>query len=678
MPVDTCTSGPVSEVLHGKTVIDPYRWLEDRALPETEGWIRGQQSRCEGYFSTCPGLDAIRVHVRDYLDVEVVDQPAKVEGRYFYRRRSRGQEQACIYVCDIPTGNERLLVDPSDQGPFTSVSIHRISPNGSLLAYELRRGGEDKQAICVVDVKSGQTLQNGIAVGYARGFAFRPSDDGFYYCHETLPSIGEHIIRLHLFRHPEADRAIFRVPRTEGSRLILTADAANLGAIFLQQNCSDSVSQLFIAPLVNDSKWIKVFSDKTLVHHAFLHQGRIFVLKNTEDKGSAVVELTSDGRETQTLIPCQSTPIRQVATAKGRIYANLIDGGVPSIHCWTLNGEYLGIIDAPKEGSIALLVNHNQSESNIFYTYESFGQPRTIFEYDPSTKRSEVWHQRTSTKLQSGLTTCRISFQSKDGAKIPVTLVSPSDRSPGQPAPVILTGYGGFGAPMAPQFSVLATIMRDLGVVFAIAHIRGGGEFGRQWHEAGRRHNRQNAIDDFIETAEWLCEHGITTPRQLAIFGGSNAGLLVAAAMTQRPQLFGAVLCIAPLLDMVRYERFDLAARWRTEYGTAEEVDDFRALYAYSPYHHVEPDINYPPIMFVTGDKDDRCNPGHVRKMAARLQSRPSQRSPVIVDYSEQRGHVPALPLSTRVEALARRAAFLCNELNVSPHAGGSHEAARN
>jgi prolyl oligopeptidase len=523
-------------------------------------------------------------------------------------------------------------------------------------------------------MKSGRTLHRGLEVGYAGGFAFRPSNDGFYYCHEIQPSMEEHTIRLHLFAEPHAEKVVFRAPRTRESRLILTADALHLGALWLHECRSEIVSDFFIAPLERVSKWIRIPPHQGRSYHPFLHQGRIFALRIAEHGGLAVTELASDGRETHTIIPSKAPAIRQIAIAKDRIYANHLDRGIPAISIWSLNGEYLGVIDVPKAGSITLLANHGQRESNVFYTYESFDQPLTTFEYDSERNQSRVWHQRTLRTSQNPSIARHTSFQSKGGWEIPLTLVSPKNLSPARPAPTILTSYGGFGAPMSPQFSVLGATMRELGGIFAIAHVRGGGELGQPWHEAGRKQNRQNAIDDFIAAAEWLCAHGITTPKQLAIFGGSNAGLLVAAAMTQRPRLFGAVLCIAPLLDMVRYERFDLALRWRDEYGTAENTDDFRALYAYSPYHHVDEDIDYPPVMCVSGDKDDRCNPAHVRKMAARLQSRSAQRSPVIVDYSEQRGHVPALPLSTRVEALARRIAFLCKELTISLPAGGDHE----
>jgi prolyl oligopeptidase len=218
---------------------------------------------------------------------------------------------------------------------------------------------------------------------------------------------------------------------------------------------------------------------------------------------------------------------------------------------------------------------------------------------------------------------------------------------------------------MTPQFSVFVAVMLALGAVFAIPSIRGGSEFGKEWYEAARSKNRQVAFDDFIAGAQWLCDQQITTHEQLAIFGGSNSGLLVGVAMTQRPDLFRAVLCIAPLLDMVRYERFDEARKWRFEYGTVEERDEFASLYAYSPYHHVQEALNYPATLFVAGDKDTRCNPAHVRKMAALLQGRSAQSSAILVDYTSERGHSATLPLNVRIDALTRRVAFVCSELGI-------------
>jgi len=240
------------------------------------------------------------------------------------------------------------------------------------------------------------------------------------------------------------------------------------------------------------------------------------------------------------------------------------------------------------------------------------------------------------------------------------------------PRPVVMTAYGGFGVTLTPQFSVFVTVLMECGFFLAIPEIRGGADRGRLWYEAARARNRQIAFDDFIAAADWLCSEGITDSSKLAIFGGSNSGILVGAALTQRPDLFRAALCVAPLLDMVRYHLFDRARIWANEYGTAEDQDDFRALFAYSPYHHIDDNVNYPAVLFVCGDQDTRCNPAHARKMTARLEGRPAQQYPILIDHSPERGHAPTMPLSVRAEALTNRIAFICHELAVPAPQGGT------
>ena len=301
----------------------------------------------------------------------------------------------------------------------------------------------------------------------------------------------------------------------------------------------------------------------------------------------------------------------------------------------------------------------------MFYSRESFTEVPQLFEFSSDSRRSAEWPSLSDIHPKLPFSTDTLLYTSNDGTEVPMYFVTSSAHSFSVGNPVLMTSYGGFGVSVTPQYSVLLTVLLKLGVSVALPCIRGGADLGRGWYDAGRRTNRQVAIADFIAAAESL---SVGTPfgvRPIAVLGGSNSGLLVAAAMTQRPDLFRVVLCIAPLLDMVRYETFDNATNWREEYGTVSEPDEFQALYAYSPYHHVDERVDYPGMMFVTGDKDDRCNPAHVRKMVARLQGRFAQIHPVIVDYSEERGHAPVMPLSTRIDALTHRIAFLCNELGV-------------
>lgn len=665
------------EIIHGTLVWDPYRWLEDGNLPETHDWIRSQQRLCERYFESCPGLDAIKRRVRDYLDVEVIDQPACVRSRYFYRKRSPGQEQGVICMREISSDSERMLVNPYEGSRFTSVGIHRISPDGSLLAYERKQGGSDRKEIRFVDVSTGRVLPNHIPQGYGRGLVF--SRHGYFYCHEADQDAHEHRIYYEDFAFANQSRVVFRVPRTRGSRLLLTGNAHRLGAIRLCPQGQDVLIDFWIADLVDRTPdWIGIFRNRRGPCSPILWHDRILVLVETESNSSQLIDLSTNGEEKGIVVPEKETPIQQIAITRDRIFVSYLDRGMASIDTWLLNGRHADPVNLPVGGTIQILPVYGEDADSFFYTFESFDVPPAIYQHHPLTNTSLLWHQRgPADRIRCSDVQDRI-LRSKDDARIPLTLVAAEQKDiPKGPRPVIMTCYGGFGVTATPQFSVLAAIMMELGAVFALPHVRGGGEFGKAWHNAGRQRNRQASFDDFIAAAEWLCGHGLTTPAQLGIFGGSNSGLLVAAVMTQRPALFGAVLCIAPLLDMIRYEKFDQAMKWTLEYGTVENPEDFQALHAYSPYHHVAEDVDYPATLFVSGDKDDRCNPAHVRKMAALLQKRSAQKYPVIVDYSEERGHAPVLPLSVRIRALARRIAFLCRELQIPIPSGGFGAATR-
>lgn len=669
---------PVEEMIHGIVVGDPYRWLEGRNSPETQEWIHGQQRHCDEYFAGYSELGAIRRRVREYLDVEMIDQPLRIGSRYFYRRRERGREQGCIYVRDAVVG-ERLLVDPSTLGSFASVAIHHVSDDGSLLAYELKLGGGEQKTIHILEVPSGRTLRDCVESGYARGFSFSRDLQGLYYSRETSESHSDSTIRFHRLGSPAADEVCFCAPRTPGSRLLLASDEVHLGAVYLHQNDGGPVIDFWIASRNAPDKWRLVFANRELPFHPILRHGRIFALSYGNSMSGTLIELSHDGDQIRTVIPQQEAMIRQVAIAKDRIFVNLLQRMVPAIQSWTFEGKNLGLLDLPTDGTIKLLPNRSSSAAtSVFYTCESFIRPLAIFELRPDTEEPLLWQQKHSLPGGPSALVRNAVYSSKDETEIPMTVVEPVGTGL-QPVggPAIMTGYGGFGVPMTPQFSVLVAVMMELGVVFLLPHIRGGGEFGKEWHDSARRRNRQFAFDDFIAAAEWACAERVTMPEKLAIFGGSNSGLLVGVAITQRPDLFRAALCIAPLLDMVRYQLFDQAANWEQEYGTIADLEDFKALYAYSPYHHIKQNTAYPAVLFVTGDKDDRCNPAHVRKMAASLQDSEVQRSPIIVDYSEERGHSPVLPLSVRIDALSRRIAFLCKELNLPVVFGGQHETPR-
>lgn len=382
---------PVEEMIHGVLVQDPYRWLEDRSLAETEEWIREQQRRCDGYFANCEELASIRPRVRQYCDIEMIDQPARISSLYFYRRRSPGQEQAGIYVRDAVTGVERLLIDPSAEGPFVSVSIYRISANGRMLAYERKQGGEDKGSIHIVDVGNGARLPCAIERGYARGFAFSRDNRGFFYCHDVGYE-EDYTVEFQDFDDPAGRQVVFRVARSQASRLTLLADSVHLGVVRIYQVGGDPVEDLWISERRDPTNWRKVLAAKRLPFSPILADGKLFALRYGRSSHAEFVELTLDGDEIRTIIQDEGSMIRQLTIAGQNVYT-CSSNSESILRASRLSGQHLPELALPEQGTIELLPNLGDGNS-LFLSHESFTSPPTIWEHVPDSGSLFAWTER--------------------------------------------------------------------------------------------------------------------------------------------------------------------------------------------------------------------------------------------------------------------------------------------
>jgi prolyl oligopeptidase len=671
MPGEIATMPAIFETLHGVSVADPYRWLEDRSSRETARWLAKQSAGFENYVRKLGSLETLRERVRNYVDVESVDQIGMVHDRFFYRKRGIADQQPSIYVMELSDRSERVLVDPSRQGPYTAVGIHRISVDASLLAFEVKQGGEHCKAIHVVDVVTGIVFPDHLDRGLARGFAFRAANDGFYYCHESIEdpitSDKDHTVLFHRMGTSMAsDHVLLKLPRSRSSKLVLLADGDMLGAVYYHELAQDPVVDFYAAMQSEGDAWKCVCRNQPASFSPFFAGGRVFahVFHNTPNGEIVELDATS-GRPTRVIVPEWNVRSRQCVIAMSRLFVSYLVGTDTVVRVWSLDGDYLGELQLERGCTWDLVLAYSNEARELFLCRESFTSPPTLFRYQPKTGERTVWAKRQA-PASAGLFVVRtLTYLSKDGAEVTLSLMGLADPLIPQNRPMIMTAYGGFGITMTPRFSAFVSVLLELGFLFALPQIRGGGERGNSWYEAARGRRRQTAFDDVIAAAEWLCKEGFTSAQRLAIFGGSNSGLLVGAAITQRPDLFRAALCMAPLLDMVRYHLFDLALNWAAEYGTADDSEDFRALLAYSPYHQVREGIDYPAVLFVSGDKDTRCNPAHARKMTARLQDRAAQERTILLDHSAERGHAPTMPLGERVNGITHRVAFLCHELGV-------------
>ena len=670
MPPPPCSPAEVvSEILHGVEVLDPYRWLEDQQSARTRAWIAEQHRYTRSYFDALAGRDRIQERIRALLDVETCDSIQIAGGKYVFRKRIPGSEQPCIFLRHGTHGEDQLLIDPAQRGTgkYTAVIPLRLSPDGQLLLYEAKQGGERTGTFQLYDVDRRCTLPDGLPRGYLRGFAFAPDLQGFYYVHRAVGSERPHYraAKYHIFGTDiGADQEVFFAGEDERLSLLIVPGVNELG--FLLYRVADKVyTDFYLWNLRREDppeRWIQRASYRFAPR--LLHS-RLLALTDLDCPNSRIVQVrkwAGEGPEFVDVIPSSDLPIRNWIATENRIYVLYSHETCTEIRIFDSSGNPLGAMPTGEYDTVRMMAASENGE--VFFERESFTAPIHTYRYSPE-NGAQLWARRSVPFDSDGFAHRRVWFTAPDGTNIPMFLVGRPEVLEGGGHPAIMTSYGGYGVPVTPQFSVFVAFLIERGCLFALPNIRGGSEFGAEWHHAARRHNRQVAFNDFIAAAEWLINTGKTTPEKLAIFGGSNAGLLVGAALTQRPDLFRAVVCMVPLLDMLRYHLFDNTGLWKEEFGTAEDREDFAVLAGYSPYHRVRDGVSYPATMIVSGDADQNCNPMHARKMTARLQAANVSSHPILLDYSQYRGHSPVLPLSHRIEALTDRMAFLCDQLQL-------------
>jgi len=652
-------------------VTDPYRWLEEQDSPRTRHWIEEQRSFARACLDHFPGRDRIHRRIREFLAVETYDSLQKAGSKYFFRKRLADQEQPCICMRVGADGDDQLLVDPAEHGAgkYTAVKPLRVSPDGRLLLFEVKEGGERTGTFKLLEIESRRTLPDVLPRGYLRGFAFAPDGRSFCYVHESAKE--KEPYRHAAFRHVlgtefSEDREIFFAGEGEKVRLSLTSDVRRIGFLvyrFLEKTQTD----FYLQPWESETAPEHIVSDADYIFGPMFFRGRILAITDRNAPNLRIVELRlRPGAEPEWMdvIPESDSRIQQWAVADDRIMTLSAKAMDRQIRVFDLAGRKTEEVAVNPEETFRI-TGAAPASDEVILERESFTDPVRIVRYSPERKECALWAKKTVPGGLSDVSHTQTWYPSKDGTRIPMYLVGRKEVLAGGCHPAIMTSYGGYGVSMTPQFSVFVAFLIERGCLFALPNIRGGSEFGAAWHDAAKRRNRQTAYDDFLSAAEWLIEARRTTAGKLAIFGGSNSGLLVGAAITQRPELFRAAVCMVPMLDMLRYHLFDNAHVWSEEFGTAEDRDDFEALRCYSPYHQVRDGVAYPGTMIVSGDADRNCNPLHARKMTARLQAANASPHPIFLDYSKFRGHSPVLPLSARIDALTDRMAFLCDQLQL-------------
>jgi len=666
----------VVDVLHGIEVPDPYRWLEDQEAPETRAWIDAQNAYTDSVLADLPGRDALSRRFTELLKTDTVSFPTVRGNRYFYSKRKADQDLRVIYLRDGEDGEEQVLIDPHPWSEDHSVSagVLDISRDGTLLAYSVREGGEDEMTIKLFDVDARADLPDALPKSLYFSLAITPDNRGFYYVHqgEDGPRIYYHALGadratdVKLFGDGYGREKILIASLAEDGRYLTVnvfyGSSADQSEVYLADlGASDPASGISFQPVVTD------------VPARFVGEtagGRLYIQSNWEAPNNRIfaVDPAHLAREAWTeIVPTrEDAVIEGFSPAAGRLFVNYLQDVKSRVVAFQPDGTEIGEIAFDTLGSVSGVGGPWEGDQ-AFFAFSSFAVPTTIYRYHPASGEREVWDRSEVPIDPERFEVSQVWFHSKDGTRVPMFLVHGKGLKLDGTHPTLLTGYGGFNVALSPFFSAAAAVWVEQGGVYAVANLRGGGEFGEEWHKAGMQAHKQNVFDDFIAAAEWLIAEGYTRPEKLAVSGGSNGGLLVGALLTQRPDLVRAVICSYPLLDMVRYHQFLVAGYWVPEYGSSEAPDLFPVLLAYSPYHNVRPGVDYPAVLFITGDGDTRVAPLHARKMAARVQAvNPVDSEPVLLRYHIKAGHSGGEPISEQIDNLTESYSFLLWQLGES------------
>ena len=652
----------VVETLHGVEIRDPYRWLEDQDAPETRAWIDTQNGYTDTLLEPLPGRDRLETLAATVLEVDAIGQPNERGGRYFHSRRRADQDLQVLYVRDGLHGADRVLVDPHPMSPDHTISVSYldISRDGRLVVYAVRDGGVDEVSIHLRDVDSGADLDDRLPAARYGQVNLTPDKTGFYY--ERYGDVTPRLMFHLLGTDPSADVQLFgdgyerhHIPVT-----LLSDDGRWLLVHVIEG--SSGPTEIHLKDLVAETPFTTVIKDGVTESWAEFAGDQLVITTNLDAPNKRVmvadpVNPTVD--QWREIIPERDDVVVQDARGRGgRLVVSYLQDVQPRVAIHEVSGAHIRDIAFETIGSVGGGAGQWTSDE-AFFTFQSYHRPNTIYRYDLASGEQRVWAQ-VAVPIDTGrYEVTQTWFASKDGTRVPMFTVHRAEVVLDGTNPTLLTGYGGFNLSRTPAFSSLAAVWLESGGVFAEANMRGGGEFGEAWHRDGMLERKQHVFDDFIAAAEHLIAEGYTSAEHLAIRGGSNGGLLVGAVSNQRPELFGAVVCTYPLLDMVRYHQFLVASFWVPEYGSSEDPAQFAYIYDYSPYHNVDETARYPATLYITGDGDTRVAPLHGRKMAALMQATHGADTPMLLRYHTDAGHSGGQPISQQIEQMVDTVSFL-------------------
>ncbi len=665
---------------HGTKVPDPYRWLEDdvRQSKEVAGWVEAQNKVTFSFLESIPQREAIKKRLTDLWNYEKYGVPIKAGGRYYYFKNDGLQNQSVMYAMETLTSEPRVLIDPNSWSKDGTVALAStsFSDDGKYLAYSVAEAGSDWNIWRVMEAESGRLLTDELKWVKFSGVSWTKDSRGFFYSRYDEPKEGAAFQSLNknqkVFYHrvgsSQADDVlVYKRPDQPDWGFQTTVSEDGRYLIITTWKGTDDKYRVAYKDLLEPYGMPVDLIDNFDHEYTFIgNEGPVFFFQ-TELEATRRRVIAIDTRKPhllKELIPEAKETLVGVNILANQFVATYLKDAKTQVKLFSLDGRFVREVEFPGIGSAAGF-GGKREDTETFYSFSSFATPANIYRYDLLTGKSELFRKTNVKFTPDDYEVTQVFYKSKDGTKVPMFLAHKKGLKKDGYNPTLLYGYGGFAISLTPSFSVARLAWMEMGGVFAMPNLRGGGEYGEDWHQGGTKLNKQNVFDDFIAAGEWLIENKYTSSSKLAIQGGSNGGLLVGACMAQRPDLFGACLPAVGVMDMLRFHKFTAGRFWVDDYGSADDVEQFKAIFAYSPYQNLKPGKKYPATLVTTADTDDRVVPGHSFKFAAALQAAQAGDSPTLIRIETRAGHGAGKPTSKIIEEVSDQWAFLVKTLGM-------------
>jgi prolyl oligopeptidase len=669
-----------TEVLHGTQVPDPYRWMEDIDSPETTAWVQAQNELTQSYLATIPQREAIKARMTELWNYEKYSAPYRKGGRIFYSHNDGLQNQSVLFWQETLDSEPKILLDPNtlSEDGTVALSAVEISSDGKRMAYSLSESGSDWVEWHVRDVDSGEDLPDVIRWSKFSGASWTKDSAGFFYAAYDEPKTEEAFkqanLNQKLYYHrlgtpQSADRLVYK--NDDEPKWGFWGEVSDDGK-YLIVSIRQGTMRQFNITLINledpSTAPIELMTGFKAIYGYVGNLGDtyyFFTDDNAPMNRVIAVDINNPAEGNwQTAVPEQAETLNNISLVNGKFLATYLQDAKSILRVFDTQGN---LVDEPAVPGMGTITGFGGSpdDTDVFFHYASFATPGTIYRYDVIEQTVELFRAPQLNFDPEDYTTKQVFYPSKDGTLIPMFISHRKDLAISPETPLHLYAYGGFNISRVPEFSVPYLTWMEMGGILAVANLRGGGEYGKAWHEAGMKHNKQNVFDDFIAAAEYLIAEGYTSTPKLSISGRSNGGLLVGACITQRPDLFGAALGIVGVMDMLRFTKFTIGWAWVSDYGSPDDPEEFKTLLAYSPYHNVKQGTAYPPTMIITADHDDRVFPAHSFKFGAQMQWAQTGDNPILMRIESKAGHGAGKPVTKIIDDFSDQWAFLVKHLGM-------------